>query len=203
MSEIFRAEITTAGKKTVLCLKSDMETVLMPLFLVLMLFGGSGCSRPALREESQSLLTLPEKVTTKSDDSTACAYWKCSVTKKIYLQKYVKTEGGSYRTAGAYPLDGGIHAYPLDEIDQYHKEDSLVNLGDTGFDPCPYCGNTALVHCDRCQKSYCEKSSPEPDQSDSGTFPFFGSGSGVLSRCPWCGSEAMLSPGNWDVGGGG
>lgn len=125
----------------------------------------------------------PAALPTKKDDSTSCAYWKCSKTKKLYMQKYVKQENGSYKPAGAFKLDTGIGAFPLDELDKYGSDGESVPL-ENGSNNCPYCQNRGLKRCD------CGKTSCEEENACRGT-------------CPWCGESNSLTPGTWGVGGGG
>ncbi|MDR1383568.1 MAG: hypothetical protein LBJ67_06960 [Planctomycetaceae bacterium] len=149
-------------------------------FSILILIFILGCSQQNSEDASS---TTPTTVPTKKDDSTACAYWKCSTTKKLYMQKYVKTENGQYRPAGAFKLDEGIGAFPLSDLDKYGSDGNAVSI-DVGFSPCPYCKNQQIVGC-RCGKTYCEK-----QNATSGT-------------CPWCGNHGVYQHGTWNTGGGG
>jgi hypothetical protein len=124
--------------------------------------------------------------TTKKDDSTVCAYWRCSTTKKLYMQKYVKNSGNyfqpsSYRPDGAYKLDKGEGAFPLEELDKYSHDEGKVSWS-VGFDPCPYCSNSGVGQCS-CKKVFCVE--------------------GNQGICPWCGIECHFTPGDVSVGGGG
>jgi hypothetical protein len=160
----------------------------MKKFLLLVLFDVlfgiiSGCSHRTVDMNSNVTETISAVVPTKKDDSTACAYWKCSHEKKLYMQKYVKQEGGNYRPAGTYKLDQGNGAFPLEDLDKYKSDGEAVNIS-VGFDPCPYCRNTSLIKCN-CGKVYCEKAG-----ATSGT-------------CPWCGNHGPYGHSSWGVGGGG
>ena len=126
---------------------------------------------------------IDEVVSDKTGESTACAYWMCSKEKKLYMQKYVKSDDGTFRPAGAYKLGQGVGAFPLEDLDKFGSDGQAVSV-DVGHDPCPYCGNTALVGC-QCGKTYCES-----NDATSGT-------------CPWCGKQSTYRSGTWDVGGGG
>ncbi|MDR3232263.1 MAG: hypothetical protein LBT46_01115 [Planctomycetaceae bacterium] len=150
------------------------------LFVTLIIF--TGCSQQAVNR-TDSAGEKPVVSATKKDDSTACAYWKCSTTKKLYMQKYVKDSGGNYRPAGAFKLDEGEGAFPLSDLDKYGSDGSAVSVN-VGCSPCPYCGNGNLVGC-RCGKTYCEKA-----DATSGT-------------CPWCGNSGQYRSGTWNTGGGG
>ena len=99
------------------------------------------------------------------------------------MQKYVKSDGGRWRPAGAFKLDEGIGAFPLEDLDKYSSDGDAVSIDD-GHDNCPYCRNTRLVNC-RCGKTYCES-----EAATSGT-------------CPWCGNYGRYRSGTWGVGGGG
>jgi hypothetical protein len=140
-----------------------------------------GCSHSGTQPEENIKVSA-----TKKDDSTVCAYWKCSTTKKLYMQKFVKNSGNdsqssSYRPAGAYPLDKGEGAFPLDELDKYSRDEGKVSLN-VGIDPCPYCSNHGIGQC-HCKKMFCIN--------------------GPRGTCPWCGRECYFTPGNLSGGGGG
>ena len=118
-------------------------------------------------------------------ESTACAYWMCSKEKKLYMQKYVRTDGGRFRPAGAYKLGQGVGAFPLEDLDKYASDGEAVSI-EIGNNNCPYCGNTSLVNCNSCGgKTYCESAG-----ATSGT-------------CPRCGTHGFYRSGSWGVGGGG
>jgi hypothetical protein len=157
----------------------------MKKFLYLFLFSVtfSGCMRQTVSNADNETETILAIIPTQKDDSTVCAYWKCSQEKKLYMQKYRKQEGGNYRPAGTYKLDQGVGAFPLENFDKYGSDGNAVDIS-VGNDPCPYCRNTGLANC-RCGKTYCEKAN-----ATNGT-------------CPWCGNKGYYRLGNWGVGGGG
>ena len=99
------------------------------------------------------------------------------------MQKYVKGTNGKYQPAGAYKLDKGVGAFPLEDLDKYGSDGDVVSI-DVGNDPCPYCGNTGLGKC-HCGKTLCEKAN-----ANSGT-------------CPWCNASLRYTPATWGVGNGG
>lgn len=176
--------------RDVLFLMTLPLTTIFPMkrFLLLFLFvvpAGCGEQSP---QPIRDTVSIDDVVLTKKDDSTACAYWMCSKTKKLYMQKYVKGTSGKYRPAGAYKLDEGVGAFPLKDLDKYGSDGEVVSTSD-GFDPCPYCGNTVIVNCDsrECRgKTYCETSG-----ATEGT-------------CPRCGDRARYRMGSgWGVGSGG
>ena len=109
---------------------------------VIMIVLMAGCSS----EPHEWNIEPPSVVSiTKKDDSTSCMYWKCSATKKLYMQKYVKDWSGTYRSAGAFPLDKGIGAFPLKDLDKYKRDsDVLISITNGNYDVCPYCSNTVL-----------------------------------------------------------
>ncbi len=150
-------------------------------FLLIALLGFAGCSRQTeFRMDSVNAATLP----TRKDDSSACAYWKCSKERKLYMQKYVKNDGTEYYPAGAFKLDQGIGAFPLNDLEKYGSDGSNVSL-DSGFDPCPYCRNPTLGRC-HCGKTLCT-----PNM-------------GATVTCPWCDRSCTFNRiESWDVGGGG
>ncbi|MDR0706083.1 MAG: hypothetical protein LBF88_14010, partial [Planctomycetaceae bacterium] len=100
------------------------KILLFVLFSVLF----SGCSQQAVNTDNNVTEPIPVVVPTKKDDSTACAYWKCSQEKKLYMQKYVKQEGGNYRPAGTYKLDKGVGAFPLEDLDKYGSDGNAVDI---------------------------------------------------------------------------
>jgi len=140
-----------------------------------MIFLVAGCSSEP--QDSWNTEPTPVVFTTKKDDSTSCMYWKCSTTKKLYMQKYVKDSSGIYRSAGAFPLDKGIGAFPLKDIDKYKSDsDVSISISDNGFGSCPYCSNTVMGQCS-CGKMLCKSSEP-------------------VATCPWCGEVGNYVPGN-------
>jgi len=150
------------------------------LFLFIALFGCGGHTE----RQIEKIVPVEYVETSRKGDSTACAYWKCSKEKKLYMQKYVKSATGQFRPAGTFRLDEGIGAFPLEDLDKYASDGDVVSTRD-GFDPCPYCHNTVIVGCP-CGKTYCETSG-----ATSGT-------------CPWCGEYGSYRSGEgWGVGGGG
>lgn len=154
------------------------------LFLLLLaLCIVQGCSQvvPPLDTNTDEQ-TTSSVIPTRKDDSTSCAYWKCSTEKKVYMQKYVKGDDGKYRPAGTYKLEG-TGAFPLDDLDK-HKSDGTTVSWSVGFDPCPYCSNTTVGQC-HCKKVFCVSA-----KKNAGT-------------CPWCGSYCTFTPGDAMVGGGG
>ena len=156
-----------------------MKNLVIPvLFLFSAVAGCNDISVPSGED-----VPIMDVAATKKEDSTACAYWKCSTTQKLYMQKYVKSDGGRWHPAGAFKLDEGVGAFPLEDLDKYGSDGEAVSI-ENGFDPCPYCANTVVVGCS-CGKTYCEKS-----EATSGT-------------CPWCGSRGRYQSGTWGVGGGG
>jgi len=162
--------------------------ITMKRYLILFLFiVAVGCGEQSSKPIKDTV-SINDIVLTKEDDSTACAYWMCSKTKKLYMQKYVKDSRGQYQPAGTYRLNEGVGAFPLGDLDKYGSDGDAVSTAN-GFDECPYCGNTVIVNCDsrECRgKTYCETSG-----ATSGT-------------CPRCGDKARyrMSDG-WGVGGGG
>lgn len=165
--------------------------IMRVLILFLSLFFVAGCSSRSIGVENAlaDISTVP----TKKDDSASCAYWKCSQEKKLYMQKYVKSDGSSYRPAGTYRLDQGVGAFPLSELDKYKSDGEQVSL-DRGFDPCPYCNSHALGKC-TCGKTLCI-----PDNSGRSSC----SGISASVTCPWCERKCFFSAsGSWGVGGGG
>jgi uncharacterized protein YegL len=111
---------------------------------------------------------------------------RCVKNKKFFLQKYVKSSGGSrlgakdtYQTSGAFPLD---------EFEELNKGGGLsVDSSKlSATDPCPHCGNTLWAMCS-CGKTHCCPS-------------YFGS---VTLTCPWCGKAETYYASNFSVGGGG
>lgn len=159
----------------------------MRIVLLLLLFCSvAGCNHTS---------AVPDEVylPTKKDDSTACAYWKCSAEKKLYLQKYVKNDGGDYRSAGAYRLDQGVGAFPLEDLEKYGCDGSGVSTS-RGFNPCPYCHTTRIGRC-HCGKTLC---APQLQTNACGKrLP-------SRATCPWCGQECVFGrTESWDVGGGG
>jgi len=163
----------------------------MKRFLLLCLFivpVGCGEQSP---QPIKDTVSIDDIVLTKKDDSTACAYWMCSKTKKLYMQKYVKGRDGEYRPAGTYKLDEGVGAFPLADLDKYGSDGEAVSVS-VGFDPCPYCENTMIIHCKAREcgrkggRTYCESSG-----ATEGT-------------CPWCGDHGRYGgSGGWGVGGDG
>lgn len=148
-----------------------------------------GCSPPSGTDEDAVIVTMP----TRKDDSSACAYWKCSKEKKLYMQKYVKRDGTDYRPAGAYKLDQGIGAFPLEDLEKYGSDGSNVSL-DNGFDPCPYCHSSSIGRCS-CGKTLCI---PNLTKTSSCSL------SSNRVTCPWCSRVGNYSrTGAWNVGGGG
>lgn len=152
------------------------------LLLLCLLAVAAGCGNRSTQLGNVST-PITETLSNKNGESTACAYWKCSVENKMYMQKYVRSEDGKFRPAGTYKLGEGVGAFPLDDLDKFGSDGEAVSV-DVGHDPCPYCGNKSLVGC-RCGKTYCEV-----DAATSGT-------------CPWCGVRGYYESGSWDVGGGG
>ncbi|GHT24259.1 hypothetical protein FACS189419_09080 [Planctomycetales bacterium] len=142
-----------------------------------------GCAQSAVVNQIEDIGEPPKVSTTKKDDSTACAYWKCSTTKKLYMQKYVKDTNGNYHPAGSYKLDEGEGAFPLKDLDKYGSDGNAVSV-EAGADACPYDRNPNLVKRG-CGKTYCEKAG-----ATSGT-------------CPWCGNHGSYRSGSWSTGGGG
>ncbi len=164
----------------------NMRTISLLLCLLLCI---SGCSQRTETAESLAGSTMP----TRLDDSSACAYWKCSKERKLYMQKYVKREGSSYYPAGAFKLDQGVGAFPLTDLEEYGSDGSNVSI-DIGFDPCPYCRSSSLGRC-CCGKTLCLPESPNA----SGCF-----GASLRVTCPWCDRVGNYSAsGAWGVGGGG
>jgi len=124
----------------------------MKKFIILIpFFGMLGCSLEIDHEEAFNEV-LPTVAPTKKDDSTVCAYWKCSGTKKLYMQKYVKQPNKTYKPAGAFKLDNGIGAFPLADLDKYVRQSEAASL--TDIDPCPYCSNHR-VGISSCGKVLC------------------------------------------------
>ena len=128
--------------------------------------------------------------TTKKDDSTSCMYWKCSTNKKLYLQKYVKDSSGIYRSAGAFPLDKGIGAFPLKDIDKNNSDSEvLISIADNGYGSCPYCSNESMGRCS-CKRMHC--------------LPITSASEITTATCPWCSKEGNYQPGKIeDTGGAG
>lgn len=158
-----------------------MKRLLLILF-VLSLFG---CGESGLDGFSDESYGVPSK----QDDSTFCAYWKCSTTKKLYMQKYVKSTWGKYRTAGTFRLDEGIGAFPLEDLDKYESDGGNVSVGNASFDPCPYCRSRLIGRCS-CGRTLC--------------LPETTGGRNEPVACPWCGETGIYSDsGGWNVGGGG
>ncbi|MDR3183361.1 MAG: hypothetical protein LBT89_10700 [Planctomycetaceae bacterium] len=153
------------------------------LISLLLFLSLAGCSHVGDADLSavEDVGAPPKAESTKKDDSTACAYWKCSTTKKMYMQKYVKNDGGKYRPDGAYKLGEGIGAFPLEDLGKYGSDGQNVSWN-VGIDPCPHCGNKGVGQCP-CQKIHCCK--------------------GMHATCPWCGRENDYTPGEVNVGGGG
>jgi hypothetical protein len=155
----------------------------LPLLLI------SGCDHLGTQPEKHIPDEHIKVSATKKDDSTVCAYWRCSTTKKLYMQKYVKNTGddsssSSYRPAGTYPLDKGKGAFPLDELDKYSRDEGKVSWN-VGFNQCPYCSNRTIGQC-HCKKIFCLEN--------------------FQVTCPWCGFECHFIPGSSgdvSVGGGG
>ena len=165
------------------------------LFFIASLGTAAGCSQQEKKEQINEKVFIPEVVSTRKDDSTACAYWKCSKEKKMYLQKYVRQSDNSYKPAGAYKLDGGIGAFPLEDLDKFQSDGEAVDVND-GKNECPYCGSDVIALCPECNKTFCGGASVV----ETG---FLGAKS-IRLTCPWCNHEDSYgSSGSWGVGGGG
>ena len=154
------------------------------LILLCLLAAIAGCgNRSTQSNDDSDFLQITEVQSPKHGESTACAYWMCSKEKKLYMQKYVRSDSGQFRPAGTYKLGQGVGAFPLKDLDKFGNDGKSVSV-DIGHNPCPYCGNTSLVGC-QCGKTYCES-----EGAKRGT-------------CPWCGEHGYYQSGSWDVGGGG
>ena len=158
-----------------------MKRYLLLLLVVAVIGCGGGTPLPDVDNTAASNVSA-----TQRRDSTAAAYWKCSATKKLYMQKYVRTDGGQWRPAGAFKLGEGIGAFPLEDLDKYRSDGDTVSI-DVGNNPCPHCNNPSLGQC-RCGKTHCLE-------------PLVGSR--ITATCPWCGSRNTYTPGTWTVGGDG
>jgi hypothetical protein len=152
------------------------------IFLILFILF-AGCSQQPVSPPSEDIGEMPVISVAKNDDSSVCAYWKCSTTGKLYMQKYVKDSNGNYSPAGAYKLGEGVGAFPLADLDKYGSDGNAVSV-DNGANQCPWCGNLNLVGC-QCGKTYCEKA-----DATEGT-------------CPWCKKHGHYKAGSWNTGGGG
>ncbi|MGL6196670.1 MAG: TerY-C metal binding domain-containing protein [Thermoguttaceae bacterium] len=156
------------------------------LLLLCLLPPAGGCTDYSSAHVEGSSANVAAAEPTMKDDATACAYWKCSTEKKLYMQKYVKQEGEKYVPAGSFKLEGGgVGAFPLADLEKQGSDGAKVSVND-GFDPCPYCKSTSLGNCP-CSKTHCMPT-----------------GGGNRVTCPWCGqTNTYGGSGGWGVGGGG
>ena len=195
----------TSAVATIICFLSGNRFLLFFLFFIFgLMMISAGCSKP-----SQTPNLPPDDVpvvnravdtgktplgSERKDNSSLCAYWKCSKTKELYLQKYDRQENGTYKPAGVYKLGTGIGAFPLEDLDKYSSNSESVNV-DIGFNPCPYCSNSDLVRCGKCDKTSCGGATIETKGPFGQVFQEI--------TCPWCGNKAKLTPSSWNVGGNG
>jgi Mg-chelatase subunit ChlD len=114
---------------------------------LLLFFVFCGCSQAPTFDEP-----MPQVGDLKKDDSTVCAYIKCSKTKNLYLQKYAKQADGQYSPSGAFKLGEGVGAFPISDISRYAVSTEGVDL--QNINPCPYCENERLG-ISSCEKMLC------------------------------------------------
>jgi len=159
-----------------------MKRYLLLLFFVAAV--GCGGNLPLPEVENAPMRPV---FSSQGRDSTACAYWRCSTTKKLYMQKYVRRDGGQWQSDGAFPLEnGGIGAISLEELLRIEGGGERINVN-VGFGHCPYCPNTSVGQCS-CGRLHCLESR---------------GGGSITATCPWCDRRNTYTPGTVTTGGSG
>ena len=158
---------------------------------IILLLCFCGCVKVDMPVAEQVRFDAGERPTvtdTKADDRSVCVYWRCSTTKKPYMQKYEKDARGEYKPAGAYKLGEGIGAFPISELDHGKSNSGITVSWKLERDPCPHCGNESLGRCS-CSKLHC--------------MPIVLQGQKRKATCPYCGKSEYYSTTDEDVRSGG